>query len=262
MVRVPPLQAAMVQMLRMPWLVALLLGLTTTWSHLVTPTTSWLQTASTLQHPWLDVALHHRQWRPPWTSKDYHFRLKKQSFTEELLKGLCWRQLERELKDKFPARQAAAQYREYRKGHARDSPRTLLYNVSEFLSQERRNDLEHMSAALRCMLEDDMQDNDLHWLEHLPEGPMPERLVAMQYFQRAVFASLLEQAGAADAAMVSHLSVELASNTFYRPAMRLLWPILSAKQRLEVQQWFFRYSMQMDEKVQSAASASSSSTGR
>ncbi|CAE7273420.1 Pol, partial [Symbiodinium sp. KB8] len=192
--------------------------------------------------------------------KDYHFRLKKQSFTDELLKGLCWRQLERELKEKFPARQAAAQYREYRKGHARDSPRTLLYNVSEFLSQERRNDLEHMSAALRCMLEDDMQDNDLYWLEHLPEGPMPDRLVAMQYFQRAVFTSLLEQAGAADAAMVSHLSVELASNTFYRPAMRLLWPILSAKQRLEVQQWFFRYSMQMDEKAQNAAPASSSST--
>ena len=123
---------------------------------------------------------------PPATAasvdKDYHFRLKKQSFTDELLKGLCWRQLERELKEKFPARQAAAQYREYRKGHARDSPRTLLYNVSEFLSQERRNDLEHMSAALRCMLEEDMQDNDLYWLEHLPEGPMPDRLVAMQHF--------------------------------------------------------------------------------
>ena len=194
--------------------------------------------------------------------RDYHFRLKKQSFTVELLRGLCWKQLERELKEKFTARQAAAQYREYRKGHGRDSPRTLLYNVSEFLSQERKNDLEHMSAALRCMLEDDMPNNDLHWLEHLPEGPMPERLVAMQYFQRAVFASLLEQAGAADAAMVSHLSVELASNTFYRPAMRLLWPILSAKQRLEVQQWFFRYSTQMDDCAQPAASASSSSTGR
>ncbi|CAE7240104.1 Pol [Symbiodinium necroappetens] len=191
--------------------------------------------------------------------REHHYQLKRQSFVEELLKGLCWKQLERELKERFPIKQASAQLREYRKGHGRDPSRTLLYNVSEYLSPERRGDLEHMSAALRCMLEEDMLANDLEWLERLPEGPMPDRLVAMQFFQRAIYASLLEQAGAADAAMVAHLSVELASNTFYNPAMRLLWPLLSSKQQLEVQQWFFRFSAHMDE--QPRPEPASSSTG-
>ena len=104
-----------------------------------------------------------------------------------------------------------------------------------------------------------MLANDLEWLERLPEGPMPDRLVAMQFFQRAIYASLLEQAGAADGGMVAHLSVELTSNTFYRPAMRLLWPLLSSKQQLEVQQWFFCLSAHMDE--QPRPEPASSSTG-
>ncbi|CAE7504026.1 unnamed protein product [Symbiodinium microadriaticum] len=161
--------------------------------------------------------------------REHHFQLKRQSFVEG------------------SSSKASAQLREYRKGHGRDPSRTLLYNVSEYLSPERRGDLEHMSAALRCMLEEDMLANDLEWLERLPEGPMPDRLVAMQFFQRAIYASLLEQAGAADGGMVAHLSVELTSNTFYRPAMRLLWPLLSSKQQLEVQQWFFCLSAHMDE---------------
>ena len=192
---------------------------------------------------------------------EYHFKLKRQSFVEELLKGICWKHLDRELKQRFSIRQAAAQQREFRKGHCRDPSRTLQFNIAELLPPEQRADLEHMCAALRCMLEEDMPENDKLWLDQLPCGPMPDRLVAMQHFQREIYASLLDRAGPADATLVAHLAVELASNTFYRPAIRLLWPLLADRQRMEVQQWFLRYALQMDERRQ-AIPASSSSGGR
>ena len=75
---------------------------------------------------------------------------KRASFVEESAKLLCWAHLERALRrsDSTP-KQVAAQMREYRKRHWRDTSRDLLTDVCASLSAEPRRDLEHMVAAMR-----------------------------------------------------------------------------------------------------------------
>ncbi|CAE7560687.1 Pol, partial [Symbiodinium microadriaticum] len=234
-------------MLWMLQLAALLLVPMPTWSHLAIPTTSWLRTMSTLQHPWLDAAHHHRQRRPQWTRTTTFDSRNNPSLTSSsrACVGGSWKGSSR--KSSLPARRRLSTGSIARATLV--TPRVPCFTT--FQSSCRRNAGTTWSICRRrfaaCWRKTCKTTTCTGW-NICRKDPCRTAWSLCSIFQRAVFTSLLEQAGTADAAMVSHLSVELASNTFYRPAMRLLWPILSAKQRLEVQQWFFRYSMQMDEK--------------
>ena len=97
---------------------------------------------------------------------------KRASFVEELAKLLCWAHLERSLRrsDSTP-KQVAAQMREYRKRHWKDTSRDLQTDVCAFLSADPRRDLEHMVAAMRCALDDEPPLNDLRWIMSLASQP-------------------------------------------------------------------------------------------
>ena len=80
---------------------------------------------------------------------------KRASFIEELAKLLCWAHLERSLRQHSTPKQVAAQMREYRKRHWRDTSRELQTDVCASLSAASSNDLEHIVAAIRCVLDDE-----------------------------------------------------------------------------------------------------------
>ena len=61
--------------------------------------------------------------------------------------------------------------------------------------------------------------------------------------------------GAGEASLLAKTAAELADNALYLMALRLLWPLLSSDQQLEVQQWFQRYA-----RGSSAPGAASSSS--
>ena len=189
---------------------------------------------------------------------------KRASFVEELAKLLCWAHLERSLRrsDSTP-KQVAAQMREYRKRHWRDDSRDLQTDVCASLSAEPRQDLERMMAAMRCALDDEPPLNDLRWIMGLVSQPghlLPDRSLALQRMQQAIYTSWHERLGAGEASLLAKTAAELADNTLYLMALRLLWPLLSSAQQLEVQQWFQRYARTSG--PSSAASASSSSPPR
>ncbi|CAE7948731.1 unnamed protein product [Symbiodinium sp. KB8] len=77
-------------------------------------------------------------------------------------------------------------------------------------------DLEHMVAAMRCTLDNEPPVNDLSWIMGLASQP-------------------------GEASLLAKTAAELADNALYLMALRLLWPLLSSDQQLEVQQWFQRY---------------------
>ena len=78
--------------------------------------------------------------------------------------------------------------------------------------------------------------------------------------QQAIYTSWRERVGAGEASLLAKTAAELADNTLYLMALRLLWPLLSSDQQLEVQQWFRRYARTSG--PSGAASASSSSRPR
>ena len=189
---------------------------------------------------------------------------KRASFVEESAKLLCWAHLERALRrsDSTP-KQVAAQMREYRKRHWRDTSRDLQTHVCASLSAEPRRDLELMVAAMRCALDDEPPLNDLRWIMSLASQPghlLPDRSLALQRMQQAIYTSWRERLGAGEASLLAKTASELADNTLYLMALRLLWPLLSCAQQLEVQQWFQRYARTSG--PSGAASASSSSQPR
>ena len=186
---------------------------------------------------------------------------KRASFIEELVKLLCWAHLERSLRqsDSTP-KQVAAQMREYRKRHWRDTSRDLQTDVCASLSAESSQDLEHMVAAMRCVLDDEPPINDLRWIMGLASQPghlLPDRSLALQRMQQAIYTSWRERVGAGEASLLAKTAAELADHALYLMALRLLWPLLSSDQQLEVQQWFQRYARTSG--PSGAASASSSS---
>ena len=105
---------------------------------------------------------------------------KRASFIEELAKLLCWAHLERSLRQSNSTpKQVAAQMREYRKRHWRDTSRELQTDVCASLSAESSHDLEHMGGgyALRFWTMNPPL-NDLRWIMGLASQPgdlLPDR---------------------------------------------------------------------------------------
>ena len=188
---------------------------------------------------------------------------KRASFIEELAKLLCWAHLERSLRQHSTPKQVAAQMREYRKRHWRDTSGELQTDVCASLSAESSRDLEHIVAAMRCVLDDEPRLNDIRWIMSLASQPgdlLPDRSLALERMQQAIYTSWRERVGAGEASLLAKTAAELADNTLYLMALRLLWPLLSSDQQLEVQQWFRRYARTSG--PSGAASASSSSKPR
>ena len=186
---------------------------------------------------------------------------KRASFIEELAKLLCWAHLERSLRqsDSTP-KQVAAQMREYRKRHWRDTSRDLQTDVCAALSRESSQDLEHMVAAMRCTLDSEPPINDLRWIMGLASQPghlLPDRALALQRMQQAIYTSWRETVGAGEASLLAKTAAELADNALYLMALRLLWPLLSSDQHLEVQQWFHRYARNSGPSDATSSSSSS-----
>ena len=197
---------------------------------------------------------------PPATEsvqREMEFELKRQSFVEELAKQLCRIYLEQELRSSFPVRQAAAQLREFWRRHPTADSRSLQCTVVGFLSEARGMDLEHMVAALRCMLEEPIPDNDLDWILGLDASRLPLRPRLQQAIQQAIVLSLCDRVGREAATMVATQATELAFNTFSIPALRLLWPLLDDTQRGKLQLWIFQFCTGTAEEPTERASSSS-----
>ena len=116
--------------------------------------------------------------------------------------------------------------------------------------------------ALQCELPEPPL-NDIRWIMSLASQPgdlLPDRSLALQRMQQAIYTSWRERVGAGEASLLAKTAAELADNTLYLMALRLLWPLLSSDQQLEVQQWFRRYAGTSG--PSGAASASSSSKPR
>ena len=185
---------------------------------------------------------------------------KRASFIEKLAKLLCWAHLERSLRQHSTPKQVAAQMREYRKRHWRDTSRELQTDVCASLSAASSNDLEHIVAAIRCVLDDEPPLNDIRWIMSLASQPvelLPDRSLALQRMQQAIYFSWRERVGAEEASFLAKTAAELADNTLYLMALRLLWSLLSSDQQLEVQQWFRRYARTSGPSGDASASSSS-----
>ncbi|CAE7254549.1 unnamed protein product [Symbiodinium sp. CCMP2592] len=189
--------------------------------------------------------------------READFELKRQSFVDLLARQLCRAHLEQELRSRLTARQAGAQLRDFWRRHSNDNSRDLQDSVVGFLDSNRRESLEHMVAALRCMLAEPMPDNDLAWLLSLEILHLPPLHRLQQAAQQAVFFSLCDKVGREAAAMVASRATDLAFNTFSIPALRLLWPLLDDDQRRKMQRWLFEYRMGTAEEPTEKSSSSS-----
>ena len=117
-----------------------------------------------------------------------------------------------------------------------------------------------MVAAMRCALDDEPPLNDLRWIMSLASQPghlLPDRSLALQRMQQAIYFSWRERLGAGEASLLAQTAAELADNTLYLMALRLLWPLLSCAQQLDVQQWFQRYARTSSPAATASASSSS-----
>ena len=178
---------------------------------------------------------------------ELQFAETQRSFEEELCKSLCWQHLQQQLREEYQPRQAAAQLREYRRRHEQAASRDLQFTVVGLSSPRRAETLEYMLAAIRCLLQDGVPENDKLWLAGLAHAKLPPRERFLQTLQRAIYDGLLDTGGKEGSTMVAATAVELASNKFYIPSVRLLWPLVEDTQRLRIQQWLYRFQTDLEE---------------
>ncbi|CAE7409551.1 unnamed protein product [Symbiodinium sp. CCMP2592] len=181
-------------------------------------------------------------WTPPEElQREHHFALKRQSFQTVLVRQLCAEYLDRVFKSTMPIRQAAARLREFWRKHENDPTDHMLESVGGFLPPEQKTELEGLVAALCTRLAEEIPPNDVAWIYSQDPGQLPSRALLCQAMQRAIYASLRTAMGDDSAKLVAEKSTALADNTFYRPALRLLWPLLTNERRFYIQRWLFKY---------------------